>query len=245
MNKSFISKYIYQQLLLVGILFLVCSQLFEYSIWKLNIDELVASVGALLLVTASIQWLIDTYLLKEFFDKITDKTIANINIASCGLINIYSNSKEIDYSESILFSSELIIGFNYSPGLLDRYYDEFKERANKKLKTTLIVLDETSNAANYIKSDLNEDSYIDTNLAKLKSMVNALNNINPKVMVMKKHKTVLRYSFVCADTVMWIKPYRNSIGKTSRIPALQFKSSTDMYDYFNADIRDLIAEGTA
>ena len=81
------------------------------------------------------------------------------------------------------------------------------------------------------------------NLDKLQKIVIELNEIGPGKIEISHHTKVLSYSFVQTDSCIWIKPYRNSSGR-SRVPAIQIKSGTDLNNFYESDINMLIEQAS-
>ncbi len=226
-------------LIILGLLLILVAQNITCTLYKVDLGNALANLGALLLITGALQWLFDSYVKHELFHEISSRTIKNVNVSKSGISDIEISSIDVDYKTAILSSRDITIGINYSPRLLEEYIDEFKERSKMKYTTTILLLDLSSDAAQYIKSIKDESGHLEPNNKKIRSIVNDLNAINDGTVTIKEHKSVLRYSFFRSDNTIWIKPYKNSNGR-SKVPAIEVAIDTPLYTYYNNDINNLI-----
>lgn len=231
---------VFYLLIIFGLLLIIAANAFDYTIFKIDIDETVASLGALFLLIGGVQWLYDISIRKQLFEEITSLTIQNMNVIKSGIDNVISNSKDVNYSDSIRQSSSLTIGLNYSPRILEDYIDEFKERVGNKLNTQIIILNPSSSAGKYISS-IEEDEHIPPNLKKIKNIIVDIEKSGKGKISIIEHSTILKYSFLKADMGIWIKPYKNSQGR-SKIPAIRLKRDSDLFNFFKNDIESLIEQ---
>lgn len=234
---------VHHKLLIVGLLMVIVSNTFDATVLKVTLDEALANLGVLLLTIGGVQWLFEAHMREQLCQEIASLTIRNIRVATSGLSDVLESSKDVDYSEEIKTSRTLLIGLNYSPRILEDYIEEFRERGTTGLKTIAIVLRQGTEAAQYLSSTNEESAHIEPNLRKLKSIVHELNANYAGKIELLEHSAVLRYSFVSSDSSIWIKPYRNSAGR-SKVPALQLKSGSTLHSYFKQDIDALMQQAT-
>lgn len=235
---------VHHKLLILGLLMVIGSNLFDVAVLKVNLDEALANLGVLFFMIGGVQWLFEASMRDQLYQEITSLTIKNVRVATSGLSDVLESSKDVDYSEEIKKSRTLFIGLNYTPRILEDYIEEFRERATTGLNTIAIVLKQGTEAAQYLSSTKEESAHIEPNLLKLKSIVRELNTNHTGKIELLQHSAVLRYSFVSSDSFIWIKPYRNSTGR-SKVPALQLKSGSTLHSYFKQDIDALMLQATA
>ena len=140
----------------------------------------------------------------------------------------------------------LIVGQNYSPRIIDDFTDQLKARAKTGKTTRIIIVDPDSNAFRFLQSE--EQGTSDHMAANSKKIVSAIDGINQNIaregglpIEVVKSKRFLRYSFVYTERSVWIKPYRNSAGRTS-VYALEIEKGGQLYEFYDRDIRDLLKE---
>lgn len=88
-----------------------------------------------------------------------------------------------------------------------------------------------------------ESPHIVGNLAKIKKKVGEINSseeCRARIEILS-HDSVLRYSFVSSERVVWIKPYRNSLGD-AHIPALQIAKNSPLFEFYSTDIQQFKAQ---
>ena len=228
-------------LVTIGLACVLAANLFDYSVYKIDIDVTLANVGVLFCMMGGIQWLYDISVRQQLHEEITSLTISNINIVNSGIADIILRSKDVDYSYSIKSSKLLIIGMNYSPRILEDYIDEFRERSGKGLDSTITVIDIKSEAGKLIFKSLGNSSHIESNIEKLNGIVREINDAGKGKIKLLYHSTILRYSFVQTEDAIWIKPYRNSEGRHT-IPATKVKDGTRLHQFYASDINSLIKQ---
>lgn len=242
-TSRLVASNVHYRLLLVGLVLVVLSHVFDASLLKVDLDEALANVGVLVFMAGGVQWLFDTSMREQLYQEIASLTIKNVRVGTCGITDVIPSSRDVDYSDEIRQSSKLIVGLNYTPRILEDYIDDFRERARNGLTTVMLVLNKNSPAAHFLASVQGEVGHIDPNLRKLENIVSELNAIKPGTVTLKYHGSVLRYSFVSSDACLWIKLYRNSTGR-ARIPALQLKPETLLHSYFSQDIEALTEQAS-
>ena len=228
-------------LVTIGLACVLAANLFDYSVYKIDIDVTLANVGVLFCMMGGIQWLYDISVRQQLHEEITSLTVSNINIVNSGIADIILRSKDVDYSYSIRSSKRLIIGMNYSPRILEDYVEEFRERSGKGFDTTITVIDIKSEAGKLIFRNGGNSSHIESNIEKLNGIVGEINNAGKGKIKVLCHSTILRYSFVQTEDAIWIKPYRNSEGRHT-IPATKIKDGTRLHQFYASDINSLIKQ---
>ena len=202
------------------------------------------SLGLYLAAVMSLQWFFDHKSRQHLINEMTEVTIANVNIARSGLANFNPNTKKISYEEMLESKSPLVIGFQYSPRIIDDHIVELTNRAKKGNKTTVLLANPDGDAVQYFHShDEANGAHIKPNLEKVKRKISKLNSESNIIMPIDLlfHNAILRYSFVGNEDGVWVKPYRNSKGNAI-IPGLYVRKSSSLFDFFNGDINGLIDE---
>lgn len=238
-----ISKTHYQ-LLAGGLLCILIANLFDLQLLKVDVDEALANLGVLIFLIGGIQWIFDATTRKKLYEEISLLTLSNVRIGTSGIEDVRENSREVDYRDVIHNSSQLIIGLNYSPRIIEDCFDDFLNRCRDGKTTTLLIVDPDSDAGAWLMKNEEECSHIRPNLEKIMRIRSDLNGEGAERFKVLSHTEVLHYSFVLADDCVWIKPYRNSRGR-AKAPALKVKAGTVLFDHFHTDISQLVNKSSA
>jgi hypothetical protein len=230
-------------LLIIGLVLIIIANLFELDLLKVEVDSALANLGVLLFLIGGIQWLYDISVRQQLYEEITSLTIKNVNVVTSGIVDVLIHSKDVNYSDLINQSTELCIGLNYSPRILEHYINDFRNRAKNGLNTKIIAIDLETSAGQFLISLKNETDHIAPNLKKLQVIADEINSLGSGKIEVVFHSSVLRYSFVQTDSSIWIKPYRNSAGRES-IPAIKLRSGSNLHKFYDLDIKDLFDQAS-
>ncbi|WP_163783781.1 hypothetical protein [Myxococcus vastator] len=207
---------------------------------KLNYEQQITNIGIFTFSLIALQWLFDSIARQDMLSQIIKETMSSVSVRESGISHIQMDSKSIDHKNDIPTAETLIIGTHYSSGWFSRHSEELKKRCAAGKKTTILILDSTSDAANYIKTI---EPITPTRMgSEQETIINRLGPIDrsaKKLIAILKHRVVLRYSFVLTEQCIWIKPYRNSSGY-SKIPSIRLDAGSPLYRHFSDDITNLI-----
>ena len=227
-------------LIIAGFVCILVASLFDYKLQKVDVDELLANIGALILFVGGAQWLFDATTRKKLYEEITKLTVRNVHVATSGIDDVVENSRDVNYTDAIKNSSRLIVGLNYSPRLLEDYHEAFLSRCGERKESTFLVVDPESKAGALLLGNQEEEQHIRPNLAKIRRICSELKENGSGGVDVLVHSEVLHYSFVLLDDCVWIKPYRTSRGRSS-VPAVRIKNRTFLFSYFQSDIDQLVS----
>lgn len=227
--------------LVLGLILLLCAQTFEVTWAKVRVDQVIAAIGSAVIFSGALQWLFDSFSKPHLFREIAGRALGNERLVWSGLQNYFTNSKTIDYSEAILNDDDLVIAVNYSPRLLDDYFQQLRERVDKGKAFTVIALADDSRGYKYATTWDEQSGHILPNLQKIERRVREIDAAAPVKISLLRHSNLLSYSFVATRRVVWFKLYRNSTGPAS-VPAFCVGRGTELFKYFWDDIECLKKE---
>ncbi len=228
-----------------GLLLILVGTWLDGKKLELHLPNILISVGEFLAVVAVVHFLFDLTMRKELFREVAAATLKYTRVADSGIRDFRPRSKEVDYRNIFTDSEILIIGQNYSPRIVDDFTDQLKSRTNAKRPTRIVIVDPECEAFRFLQAEQQNSDHMVSNSGKI---VSAIEEMNRKVsgegdapIRIIKTKKLLRYSFVYTEKSVWVKPYRNSTGRTS-VYALEIEKNSPLYEFYDRDIRDLLKE---
>ena len=127
-----LTKLIQQKITLIltvtGLLLIIVANTFHSEYFKVQVDHVMAEVGALFLIVGTLHWMFESLLRKEMIKDIATTALGNARIHDSGIVDCMLNSKAILETNLWTASQQLIIGIHYSPAFLERIYSILKER---------------------------------------------------------------------------------------------------------------------
>lgn len=224
-------------LVAVGFLLIIAGNAFKCEVVKVNLDQLVANVGALIAVIGLLQAVFDSAVREQIVSDVYASVTKGSRIRDSGIADAVPNSREVDYSTLLERSQRLIVGTHYS----SRFFEDCADRLARRLKapgeTIVLFLDPDSAAAEYLKKSGSGRSDIAKELRRAKDLL-ILGN-SKHVLRVHNHKRVLRYTFVMGDNDIWIRFFTNSEG-FSHVPAVHVTRGGALFDFFESDIMRLL-----
>lgn len=227
-------------IVIIGLLFIVGSNTFDMILWKIDIDSLLANIGALIFFIGGSQWIYDEFVRDGFFTELRTEILGNSSVARSGIIDFQPDSKDIDFEEFFLTSNEVVIGVNYSPKLIDNSIGLIQQRCKKLKKTTIIVVNQEGFAGRFLETDY-ESTEIKGGIKKIQEIIDDCNKTNILVSFIKIN-TILRYSFVVFDSRIWIVIGTNGKGRRP-VPGFFVRSNSPWFQHFYDDVTRLLADG--
>jgi hypothetical protein len=227
-------------IIVLGLVFILVGNGFNYSILKIDIDSLLVNLGALLLVIGTLQWIFDEGMRKEIVQEISIATLGTDRIYRNGLRDCTENSRKIDEDNLWKVTNVLIIGVHYSNRFIEDNADVIKSRIAAGKSTKIFHINESSLAADYLSESKSGKADIGEKTKNLTSLVgNEFGNSN--LIEIIGHDRVLRYSFIKTDQTIWVKFFTNSAGY-SVIPAIKVETGTPLFEFFESDINRLLEQ---
>ena len=239
-RHSWIAKYLSQFIAIIGLILILISQAFTYTFLKIQIDILIANLGALFLFIGVLQWIYDIKLKNEFLNELRKTIDTNNNLIINGLESCIINSREVKELDLWKETEQLIIGIQYSPSFFKNYLNVFQERVANKKETIVLVLDSSSSAATWLEQTKSGTGNIASKVKDIENTLNPLNKQQDKKNIrILKHTRILRYSFIYTKESIWIKFCTNS-AFYSHVPAFKIRKDTPLFGFFKKDIDEMV-----
>ncbi len=107
----------------IGLLFLVVASTFHFSVLKVSVDDLLAEVGALLLVLGVLHFLFEMRLRREMLREVAESVLGNQRIYDAGLSDCVMNSRNVNETAAWKTALTLTVGLQYSPKFFEDFHD--------------------------------------------------------------------------------------------------------------------------
>jgi hypothetical protein len=224
----------------VGTLLIAASNTFQYEWMKVQLDRLVAEVGALILVVGMLHWFFEFGLRKEMLSEVANTAVGSTHLHQCGVETCSLNARDVDERAHWSQSASLTIGYQYSPGFFKQFHDVFRDRRQRGLPTTIAILREDGAAARYLHDATVGNPNIRQSLAEIVAVFREIDPDGNSCRILF-HDRVLRYSFIQTDEHVWIKFYGNSPERAT-VPAFKIRVDTPLFRFFADDIRRVLEQ---
>ena len=222
----------------VGVLLIAVSTTFQVTFLKVGIDHVLAEVGAVLLVLGVLHFMFELRLREAMLKEVSAAVLGGERLHTAGLIDCLMNSKEANEPEHWQAANNLTVGLQYSPRFFEDFHWLIEKRAAADKHTTILVMDENSSAARYLKESNTGIADVSGGVSRIRQLIGEVAKAKAARITIKTHDRVLRYSFIRTEESIWIKLYTNSNARAN-VPALKIRGGTPLYDFFNADIERL------
>ena len=137
----------------IGLFLILISNIFNEKILKVDVDDVLANLGALLLIIGILQFLYDTYIRGALFQALLSEILKDQSVAESGICEYREDSKSVEYSEDFLSSEKIIVGVNYSARILDNYIELVNERVRMKKIIVIVHVKPNSKAAGILENE--------------------------------------------------------------------------------------------
>jgi hypothetical protein len=234
-------------LVVSGLTLILVGNAFDYHILKINLAELLAHVGALLLIVGLLHWIFDTSIRRQLTQEIFESVVGAGRTSSSGIIDVNHNSREVTYEKIIKSAKRLIIGEHYSSRFFEDYAPHIRERLARGGETIALLLKPETSAARYLRESRSGHGAVSEQIRKIHEITNISDSGHNKAsgatagFHIKWHKRVLRYSFVMSDDLVWVRFFTNSEGY-SLVPAVCVSRGTPLYEFFLTDVTRLLEQ---
>lgn len=226
-------------LAMIGLVLLVAAQTFQHEWLKVQLDRIVAEVGALILVVGILHWLFELGLRQEMLREISGAVIGSTLLHENGLDSCTMNSRQVDDSAHWSQSANLTIGLQYSPRFFKDFHHVLRARCTRGLSTTVTVLRPEGTAAQYLQGAMAGNPAVKESVTEIAALLGDIDTRKKKCTRLVLHDRVLRYSFIKTDEYMWIKFFTNSAGRAN-VPALKVRGGSPLFQFFSEDIARLL-----
>ena len=217
----------------LGLVLILAANTFSASIQKVRVDDALANLGALFLISGILHVLYDLYVKKELFSAIRLQVIGDSAVTRSGISDYRADSKDVDVSTDFVHSNEVIIGINYSSSLIHNLISLIQQRVKAKRPIKIIHISPSSEAAKFLEFDY-KSAHIKTEIDKINAIINECDP-DRKYVSLQTANTVLRYSFMSFDSRIWIVIGTNGAGRR-KVPGFFVSSPSSWYEHFKDDI---------
>jgi len=234
-------------LIVSGLTLILLGNAFDYHILKINIAELLAHVGALLLIVGLLHWIFDMSIRRQLTQEIFEAVVGAGRTSSSGIIDVNHNSREVSYEKLINSAKRLIIGEHYSSRFFEDNAPHIRARLARGDETIALLLKPETFAARYLVESRSGHGRVSDQLEKIREITTISASVQSKArrkpngFLIKWHSRVLRYSFVMGDDLVWVRFFTNSEGY-SLVPAVCVSKGTPLYEFFLTDVTRLLEE---
>jgi hypothetical protein len=239
--RKLITENINLSLIVAGLVLIAGSGTFHLVFFKVELDHLLAEVGALLLVLGILHFFFEERLRQEMLKEVSAAVLGNERLHQNGLADCLMNSKDVKEPEHWEAATSLTLGLQYSPRFIEDYHWLIRRRTEANRPTMILEMDANSTAARYLKESNTGIADVEGGINRIRRVVGEAEGDFTNLVTIKTHDRVLRYSFIRTEESIWIKFYTNTSGRV-QIPALKVKSGSPLYEFFNADIQRLSAQ---
>ena len=237
------SVIIFLALFVFGAVLIGTSNTFHYEWLKVQLDRLMAEVGALILVVGILHWAFEYGLRKAMLSEVAGTVVGSARLHASGLDSCNMNARHVDESAHWSQSANLTIGYQYSPSFFKEIHEALRHRCERGLPTTVTILRANGAAARYLHDSTTGKPAIEQSVAEIVALLREI-NAGRKGCTLLFHDRVLRYSFIQTDENIWIKFYANSAARAT-VPAFKVRADTPLFNFFAGDIKRLVEDSCA
>ena len=224
-----------------GLAMITLANAFHYEWEKIELDRLVAEVGALVLVVGILHWFFEFFLRKEMLREVSVAVIGNTRLHDNGLVSCTMDSRQVQDREHWMHTASLTIGLQYSPKFFKDFHDTLRFRCASKLPTTVAVLRSDGTAAHYLTESKTGNAAVAECIREITALLVEAAKGGATTVRLMFHDRVLRYSFIRTDEFIWVKFFTNSPDRAT-VPAFKIRAETPLFEFFDSDIRRLLEQ---
>lgn len=226
-------------LVILGFVLIALAHTFQVEWAKVQLDRLVAEVGALLLVIGILHWFFEVGLRKEMLREVSSTIVGNTLLHDSGLDSCRMDARQVDDRDHWSRSATLTIGRQYSPKFFKDFYEALRSRCARGLPTTVTVLRADGAAARYLHESKTGNPTVSDSVSEIANLLRQIDTGEKRLTRLMFHDRVLRYSFIQTDEFIWIKFFTNSPERAT-VPAFKVRAGTPLFDFFSNDIKRLL-----
>ncbi|MBW7568475.1 hypothetical protein KIF53_20900 [Chromobacterium subtsugae] len=239
-----------RNLMVIGLVLIFLGNIFKLTVLEVKMHELIANIGALLLVVGVMQWFFDQEgrrliiddvksTLDFYFSKHDGEIKKRDFVRSGGVIDFLEHSRDLhsdDNRKELGEVSKFIIGVHYSDGFLSRFKDLIESRLSRGKEVHIHRVKAGGAAAKYLEH-WHVGAIVSQCISKQDRVVGAFKNGN--LITIRDVDAVQKYSFIYTEKFIWVILSTSSMGYVASIPALKIQAGTAMYEFLKNDIENL------
>lgn len=245
-DKSLRSGLTTRNLVILGLLLILASNLFSVQILNMKLHEMLANIGALILIVGTLQWFFDEDSRSELISNVTE-AIRNYlerrdQLTSNGLTDCVLDSKILaghETREILIKSEQFAIGIHYSDGTIARYEKVIQERLALKKITQIVHSNDQGIAVAYLEKSITPAVDLPKRIELLRQLIKGKFGENNNLIKLVTHERVLHYSFIYSDHFLWIIFMTSTSHYEPQVPALCLSAGSPLFEFFKNDIKCL------
>lgn len=232
------STIIFLAMFIIGAILIGGSNTFQHEWMRVQLDRLMAEVGALILVVGMLHWFFELGLRKEMLREVASTAVGSTHVHECGLDTCSLDARDVDERAHWSQSANLTIGYQYSPSFFKDFHEVFRERCRRGLPTTVVILRADGVAVRYLRESTTGNPAVRESVGEIVALFQEIQPQGNNCRILF-HDRVLRYSFIQTDEQIWIKFYANSPERAT-VPAFKIRADTPLFKFFADDAKRLL-----
>ena len=147
------------------------------------------------------------------------------------------NSRIVEERTVWLKSAILVVGVQYSPKFFKDFFDVIRSRSQVGKTTLALVVRPEGPAAQYLSENTASTAKVTECVHEIERLLEEADEGRGYVRV-KMHDRVMRYSFIQTEEHIWVKFFTNASYRAV-VPAVRVDSGSDLFTFFETDVRKL------
>ena len=147
------------------------------------------------------------------------------------------NSRTVEERTVWLESALLVVGVQYSPKFFKDFFDVIRLRSQAGKTTLALVVRPEGPAAQYLSANTTSTPKITECVHEIERLLAEADEGRGYVRV-KMHDRVMRYSFIRTEEHIWVKFFTNASYRAA-VPAVKLDKDSDLFAFFETDVRKL------
>jgi hypothetical protein len=226
---------------LLGLVLIVVGQI--NMVWlKIDFGSISANVGAYIIFVGVLNWLFEYFAKKTLIQEISSTTVGLSEVIQSGIEGYYQNSKRINFENSLKHADNVAILFSYSARFIDDYGPLLLKRMESGASVRLNFLARESGTLSLMIDMGWDTSSVEAAYKKIERFRTDGADCEKGECLVKYVDVIPRYSLVIIDKEMYII-FSTCGNRRQDVPALKIKFGSPMWNFLDADLKDLKAYG--
>ena len=197
-------------LVVVGLALIAAANTFHFTILKVPLDQVVAEVGALIMILGVLHFLFDIRMRQEMLREVVGSVLDNQRIHDSGVSDCLVNSRQVNEAVHWERAENLTVGIQYSSKFFEDFHEVLKSRCAAGKETTILALEPESDATRYLKGTRTGVANVAEGLKRIRASLDEASASSGHSVPLLRHDRVLRYSFIRTEEAVWIKFLRTA-----------------------------------